>query len=110
MTYQRMHNYPIGSVVLRAGGAAYVKTNGNGWMRHSRHIAELSSKVIGGGHELAPNEKVFHRDCTTIGQDDHDEPENLIVVKHNVERVKFVKSRVLFIPNISKKRGVLIAA
>lgn len=103
MKYQRMHSYPAGSRTIGTKGAEKIKTK-EGWQPYSRFVAGLDKRVFNGGRELDENDRVFHLDCTTVGQDGHNDPSNLVVVRINREKVNLTKvSRVSFIPKAASE-------
>lgn len=97
MNYPRMHNYPVGSRVLRRDGNVHIKTEG-GMVRLSRHVAAMSAQVMNGGRDLDEWDRVCHLDNTMRGEEGFDDPRNLVVIRVNREHVRFFKSKVLFIP------------
>ncbi len=85
---------PIGTIIQRRTGVNYVKTD-RGWVSEARLIAEL--KIVNRG--LAKNEKVYHRDCTTIGKRGHNEPGNLVVLKFNLTKYRLLPApEIIYLP------------
>ncbi len=89
-------SYPVGSIIQRRDGTQYLKTADFGMIPRARATAQLSNKVINGGHDLKPGQIVMHMDMSTHGQPNHDRPENLVVIQRRTTKYELLKrSRVL---------------
>lgn len=98
------NRYREGMEIQYRNGVVKVKTKENGIIPKARLVATLSSKVIGGGHELEPGERVLHLDMSSHGEMGHDDWKNLVVVKWRTTKFKFLKkSRIVFTPHLSKQ-------
>lgn len=85
---------PIGTVKMLTSGTVVVKTRKNGWVAEHRLVKALKL-----GRDLLPNEKVFHIDNTSRGEDGHNDDKNLIVIRHRTTQwVKFSQTKILYIP------------
>lgn len=91
--------FEVGTVKQYTNGVIKIKTKEDGLIPLARHVAAMSDKVFGGGHELQPGERVLHLDMNSHGEKDHDRPENLVVVKWRTTKYQFLKaSRILRVP------------
>lgn len=84
--------YLPGSVIQYRDGRYKIKTTENGLVPLSRFIASNSSKVVNGGEDLQKGWRVHHLDMSTYGTDEHDRPENLVVLKCRTVEFKFLKT------------------
>lgn len=107
--------YLPGTIVQYRDGIQKIKTD-KGLIPLARHVAALSSKVIGGGKELEPGQKVMHRDMNTFGSEEHDKPENLVVIQMRTTKFQFTlkQSRIVYEPkklakiNLTTTRGLVM--
>lgn len=104
-------SYAVGSIVQYRNGQRKVKTE-KGMIPVARAIAANSTEAINGGEELQKGWRVIHLDMSTYGEDDHDRPENLAVVKCRTREFKFLKtSRLIYDANKAAKTfkaGILV--
>lgn len=84
-------HYPTNAEIQYRDGIVKIKTKEFGLIPKSRMVAQLSNKVINGGHDLMPGQRVFHLDMNSHGQPGHDRPENLVVVQHRTTKYEFLK-------------------
>jgi hypothetical protein len=101
MSKPLMSRYPVGAVVQRRNGVVQVKTEKDGFVSKARLVAANSSKVVGGGQDLQPGWRVMHLDMSTHGEEGHDDPSNLAVIKCRTYKFVFLKlSRILKLPKV----------
>lgn len=98
--------YIPGTIIQYRDGQIKVKTE-EGIVPRSRVVAATSNKVMNGGEELQKGWRVCHLDMSTFGTKEHDDPNNLVVIKCRTTKFQFLKaSRIIFEPKREPKNGI----
>lgn len=83
-----------GTIVRRRDGNTYVKQE-KGWIAEGRLVAQL--RIL--GRDLEKNEKVYHRDCTAIGQNDYNSKDNLVVLRFRTTKYRLLPApEIVYLP------------
>jgi hypothetical protein len=97
---QPTRTYVPGTLVQYKNGVVYIKPTKGKMISLARFNAQITDKVIGGGQDLEPGMRVMHLDMNSHGEEGHDNPKNLVVVRWRTHKFQFLKkSRVIFIPH-----------
>jgi hypothetical protein len=95
MPYNRMHQYPSGSIIQHRNGYIFIKQENEKWQPQSRFVME--QQVL--GRDLEKHERVYHKD----GDRTNNDPGNLVVIKVGAREFKLLERSVpLFIPNAQR--------
>lgn len=107
--YEKMRNYPVGSVVQHRNHYIHIKTSDGEWSSQHRWMAAMKGDVPGKDGDLQPGEKVYHLN----GKKDDNDPKNLIRIQFDTTKyyLKPLKtSQPLFIPTVGRTVGATKSA
>lgn len=83
--------YIDGTIIQRRNHYRYIKVDG---VLRAEHRVVAEHKLL--NRELAPNERVFHRDCEDVADNS---VENLVVIKYRTNKFRpLPQSRVIYVP------------
>lgn len=90
---------PVGTIIQRRDGKNYVKTE-KGWIAESRFVAQMTLVR----RDLEPGEKVYHKDCTRIGEKGYNDKGNLVIIKMNMTNYRLLPHpEIVYLPTTRKE-------
>lgn len=86
-----MAKYIEGTIIQRTNHYRYIKVAG---VLRAEHRVVAEHKIL--NRELMPNERVFHRDCENVADNN---PENLVVIKYRTHKFRpLPQTKIIYVP------------